>query len=361
MKVSIVTSTGDPIKAADKVGFVNHPATSIFRAVDFTLQNTTFTSGIGQLFPYKMMLDLLTNRSTEFLESSATGGLFFKDTASQMDSTEPTGTTGVNTGLVYRYDYTKNGKSVILQTQLPIDLAQTMTKYLPFGLDMSFRFYPQNPAFSLMCSSETDTYQVKIHECRVGMRVIEPTKELLNQHDERLKSNNMKFWFLKSECKWFSLAAALTCFHIDQVFTREVPRELIIAFVSVARSSGSQKLNPYKFEHLSLNRLSFSVEGVIRKEFYPDYTNTKYTDEYMSVYEHDVGLSEGGLIHLADYASGYTIYRIPINPGMQRGKLGQSRLEVNFETALTESVLMILYAKFDDSFEIDKTRTVLLR
>ena len=154
---------------------------------------------------------------------------------------------------------------MILQTQLPLDLAQTMDKYLPFGLDMSFKFYPQNPAFSLMCSSESDTYQVKIHECKVGMRVIEPTRELLNKHKEKLKSDNMKFWFLKSEWKWYSLVAALTCSHIDQVFTREVPRELIITFVSVTRTAGSQKLNPFKFEHLTLNRLSFSVEGVIRK------------------------------------------------------------------------------------------------
>ena len=129
----IITSDSAPIKEGDKVAFINQPLTSMWRSIKFTLQAQDFTKDVNICQPFKASIDNLLYRALEYLASSAQGALYFKDTAGAMDSVDVSCSAGTNTGLISRFEFTSKGKTVSMEGPLPLDIAQSMSSYIPSG------------------------------------------------------------------------------------------------------------------------------------------------------------------------------------------------------------------------------------
>ena len=66
----------------------------------------------------------------------------------------------------------------------------------------------------------------------------------------------------------------------------------------------------------------------------------------------------GLIIQLSDYAKGYALYQFNIQSFlsgqvMMTSRSGHVRLSVRFQTALPETINIIVYAKFPDILKID--------
>ena len=53
----------------DKCSYINYPAICIFSSLQMQIGNTDFARNCSSLLPYKVMIDNLTQRSTEYLNS----------------------------------------------------------------------------------------------------------------------------------------------------------------------------------------------------------------------------------------------------------------------------------------------------
>ena len=69
----------------DKVAFINNACISIFSSLHMQVGNTDFARNCSSLLPWKAMIDNLTQRSSEYLNSAATSSLFHWDTSKSMD------------------------------------------------------------------------------------------------------------------------------------------------------------------------------------------------------------------------------------------------------------------------------------
>ena len=74
----------------------------------------------------------------------------------------------------------------------------------------------------------------------------------------------------------------------------------------------------------------------------------------------------GNQISRDDYSSGYTLYCFNLTPDLSSGKTfnlikqGNLRIEVQFTTALQQTVNVLAYAEFDALLEIDHSIKILL-
>ena len=74
----------------------------------------------------------------------------------------------------------------------------------------------------------------------------------------------------------------------------------------------------------------------------------------------------GHFISRDDYPNGYTLYCFDLSPDLNQGdhlnlvKKGNLRLEMRFGQALPQTVMVIVYAQFQNILEVDKQRNIFL-
>lgn len=347
----------------DKVAFAQLPLTTCFRQVDVMLNQTLMSSQIGVNAPYKAVLDHLVYKDKDFLNSGAQSGLFYYDTPGHMNATDPAAT-GANQGLIKRYEWSKNGAEIHVQGALPHDLSE-LDQYIPSNIEIKIKLLPAIDTFSLMSSSVTENYHIEITDATLKVKFIEPTNPLILAHASSLEKSPAIFNYMRSNIKSFTIPANLMSWSLDQLFSNNIPSELVVCMVKSSAYTGKYDENPYNFDNFSLSYIDFSIEGNQRKTFQPDFDKNAFTDEYLALYSDENGRRRGGIIELAHFKSGYAIYRIKISPGVQRTynlaqNRAQTRLSFRFKRALSEPVTCITYGKFYDSFRIDKSRNIYL-
>ena len=102
------------------------------------------------------------------------GGLFYKDTAGQMDNADPapeTSNAPVNEGLKRRADFTKESKLVVTRSKLHVDLFN-QAKALMNNIKMVFKFTRNSDDYCLMSNEATPSYKVVIEDMTLLFRII---------------------------------------------------------------------------------------------------------------------------------------------------------------------------------------------
>ena len=358
-KVKITKNKGVAITSADKVAFINHPGVSIWSSIAFYIESEDFGRTCGPLLSYKYNMDSLIYRSTEYLESVGQSCLFFKDTPGAMDGTDPTLETGVNQGLLQRYNFSKSGGEMTLRTNIPIDLSDSLSQYLPNSLEIRVRLFPALDRFAVMSSDPTETYEIHVSHAALCLLAITPTPRMLQLHEEEFKRKNAVFHYDKSILKSYSIPKGSPTWEIESIFGSGIPKKLLVAFISTSSFVGSQSENPFNYANWGLTSLTYEVEGLKTRKYNPDFDNHHWTEEYNNLYSSPTGAARSGIIQLTDFKSGYAIYRVDNIESIFKTRVGQSRLTVTFKEALTKGVTCICYGKFPAKFMIDSTRNLL--
>ena len=76
---------GHPTANSDQVGPVNFTLHSIFRQIDLSLNQKIVSADVGVNYPYKAMIDLLLQSSSDMLNSQAQAAFYFKDLPGYFD------------------------------------------------------------------------------------------------------------------------------------------------------------------------------------------------------------------------------------------------------------------------------------
>lgn len=155
--------------------------------------------------------------------------------------------------------------------------------------------------------------------------------------------------------------------HID-VFQGEIPERFIVGLVSSKVLSGYYSFNPFNFEHFNCNFAAFYVDGksVSSAPLEPNFNIGNFVTTFFSmVWGKKIRpgwfyfqLSRNG------YLKGYCLYMFDVNPSYEEEntlpllKKRHSRLQLEFEKALPESVTCICYGKFPAILSIDSSRNV---
>jgi hypothetical protein len=363
LDVQILRADKTPIQAADEVAFVNFPLHSLFRQVDVALNQQIISASTGVNNGYKAILDVLVNgihnpsnpKNCTHLQSA----LFFKDEGIVSANNV---VNGGNSGLAERYKFTSSGKKCELVGNLFVDVCQ-QARYIPFGVDIHFKFYPQNDAFMLMTDGD-DSYSFEITNPSLDVCKVKVNPAVIQAHDKALDISPAIFPFTKSDFKIYNIAPNLTSFIVDNLFPDYIPDKIIVCLTTSKGYNGHRHRNPYEFKHFGMNYIAFFVDNkpVPFAPLKPDFENNSYMPSFLSLYENN---QNAGLIERDQFERGSCIHVFNLNPIESGGstninRKGHNRLHIDFGTALPEAITAIVYSQKSSVFMIDKTKNIFL-
>ena len=354
-------SLGKPTDTSDQVGPVNLTLHSIFRQIDLSLNQKIVSPDVGVNYPYKAMIDLLLNSTTDMISSQGVAALFHKDQPGQMDAS---GYLGSNPGYIERARITKDGQSASLEGCLYLDFGIEQNRAILNGVNINLKLFQATDEFRLMRLG-TNNYKLKINNAVLKVCHVAINPSLLLAHNEALKISPAIYPFWRSDIKSFSVAAGSHTFMTDNIFHGKVPSKIIVGMVSNAAYSGDYSKNPFNFDNMDANYLEVTVDGqpVPNRPLKPNYGEKDYVSSYLSLMDNEYSRKKGLIIRYSNYPRGYALYLFDIQSFLS-GKImsksikGHVRLSIRYGKALTETINVIVYAKFPEILTVDQSRKV---
>ena len=270
-----------------------------------------------------------------------------------------------NRGLHERFLHTHSSKEVMLTGGLRIDLFE-QNRYLPNGISMKLRLHRQKDEFLLM--SANNTFRTEIKEAFLTVRKVKVSPGILLGHTDALMKSPAKFPITRKECKVLAIPIGFQSFVKDNIFLGQLPRRLVIGMVHNTGFAGALNRNPYNFEHFGLNYIQLYTDGepVQSKPLKLNIDSGKYLDAYegLSKSFDKFDGEKSSIIKREDWPKGYSLFSFDLTPDYDGDdhyaliKHGNLRLEMNFATALSHTVNIIVYAEFDNIIEITSNRNI---
>ncbi len=373
IKAKITNADGTRIAQAAQVAPANLFLQSLFSQCEVSL-NERLVSVASNNYSYRAYLETLLNYGREAKESQLTAGLFIKDRAGMMDENDPLVNDDVaNTGLKKRYEYGVRSRVIDMIGPLHSDIFM-QDKLLLSGIDLKVKLTPAKDAFCLISPDAQGEFKVSITHASLMVRRVKVSPSVSLAHAKTLEVGTAKYDLNRVEVKAFSIPTGTMSFSKDNLFLGQLPHRLVIGFVDNDAYNGVLTKNPYNFKNMNLNHLSVMIDGQHvpeSKPLTPKFTvagGQNYVRSYQTLFS---GLNKmyqdtGPFISREEYPNGYTLFCFDLSPDLNAGdhlnlvKKGNLRLEMRFAQALPQTIMVIVYAQFENILEVDKQRNILL-
>lgn len=359
--VKITKEDQTPLPADSDTAPVNNWIHSMFSQVDVCLNSKNVTPS-SHTYPYRAYIETLLNYDKPAKDSHLTTRLWYKDEAGRMEAMN-------NTGLKKRQAFTSRSKTVDMISNIHCDIFN-QDKFLLNGVELSIKFLRSKDSFHLM-STEAGGVRATIIDATILIRKVRINPSILLAHNRALAKSPAKYPVTRTDLKTISIPAGIQSQTLDNIYLGQLPKRVIISFVSSQAYNGDLTLNPFNFKHFDLNFLSLYADGhqIPSKPLQPDFeTNQLYVMAYHTLFS-GTGIhfqDEGNDISREDYANGFCLYCFDLTAdqsahaghwNLQRH--GSLRAELRFKNALPGTVTCLVYAEFDNIIEIDRHRNVL--
>lgn len=369
--VKIVKSDLTAIGQDEKVAPVNLFLHALFSQVDVFLQDRLVSTS-NNTYPYRSYLETLLSYGSDVKESILTSELFFKDSSKMMDVADPTlADANANMGLKERNKYIKAGVEVEMCGKIHSDIF-ALSRHLLNGVDLKIKLIRSKNPFCLMSPEAGADYKVIITNCFLRVRKVKVSPSVLLKHASLLRMESAKYPLRRVECKSFTISQGNLSHTQDDAFLGQIPKRIVMGIVDTDAFNGSFKKNPFNFKNCGLNsvgvylngeqiptpplnlKFSSTSEGKIIQGYYSLLTG-------MGMLSGDRGLP----ISREEYGKGYTLFAWDMTPDLSSDydhfcdlNKGNVRIELKFESALTNTVNVILYGEYDNILEITEQRSI---
>jgi hypothetical protein len=422
VRAKIVHDDGADVDAQESVAPVNNLLQSMWSNVEI-LANERLVEHTNNIHGYVSMISHLLHDSDELLESERQMQMLFKDTASQLDCTNPalpnpealipgvsyrwvtTATLDPNTdaatrntrpqvltvqvenqlvpaaeatgndGLYKRYVHTRGSRPFEMLGNVRLNLFEQL-RYLPNGISLKLRLHPQKSTFSLMAAAPDDDgeaqqqYKLKLLNATFLARRIKVSPGVLLGHADALAKRPAEFPLVRKECKSFAIAQGLAQFKQDNIVIGQLPKLVALGMVEESAFSGNYQKNPFKFNHFDASLVQVYADGIpVRsRPFRPDVNNGVVIDCYNSMYRElgKVDGDRGCIVKLDDWPRDFSLFVFSLAPDADCDdhtsliKHGNLRVEIQFRSALEQAIQLLVYTEFDNLLKIDNDRQILV-
>lgn len=362
LKINILKDDGSPVTEDENVSFINFPAATIIRQVDFTLQQQQISPGVGPNYPYKAYIDVITRLGKSAQVTYLKAAMFEKDLAGAMDSHTPKNT--LNVGLAERFKRTKSGKYIIFEQKLFLDFSECK-KELINGVGMNVKVYPATDKFALMFATPGN-YSFNIVDAALAVKFIKVNPGLLLLHNKKMKDEPAIFTYPRSEIRAYNIPTQSYDAAMDNIFQDAIPEELFVMFVDSDSYNGHNEKNPLNFAHNDITYIDFKVDGFSNEAniITPDFTDDNYACAYNRLFD-SCDLNNPPNITYDDFKGGYCIFKFNLRENGTRHesalvRKGQTRVTVKFKNPLPRPVTALFYGKFLGVTTIDNARNVIV-
>ncbi|XP_046491080.1 uncharacterized protein F54H12.2-like [Neodiprion pinetum] len=324
-------------------------------SVRVKLQPSAPTPPAGEVSPannsyaYRAYIETLLNHAPPAKKSHLSSALWY-DSEDGVSDVYDADAVGADRGFIERKRIMSNARTVDLIGHLHCDVFN-QDKFLINGVELRLRLVRSRDSFCIM--EAENRHKLHILETSLLVRRMKISPGILLAHAR-------------------TLAKRVQAETVDNVILGQLPKRVIIGFVSNKVFNGDRQRNPFNFQNYSLNFLSLYVDGVqvpskpLQMSFGKD---ELYVDAYHTLFS-GTGihfLNEGNGIGRQQFAKGNCLLAFDLTPDLSANctshwsliKHGTLRVEVRFDDALKETVNCLVYAEFDNLIEVDAARQVI--
>jgi hypothetical protein len=361
LHVKITKADGTTLGTDKVVGPVNNWMHSLFAQIDIFL-NQKLISPPAHTYAYRAYIETVLNYDEPAKSSQLTARLWYKDTAGKMDDFKS------NAGLTKRATFVSSSKTVDMIGNIHHDLFN-QDKFLLNGVEMRLKFIKNKDEFHLM--SENPSVKAEIMDASLLVRKVRISPTVLLAHNRALEKSTAKYPMTRVDVKTITIPKDLQSKTMDNLYLGQLPKRVIIGFVSNTAFNGDFTRNPFNFQHFGLNFICLYVDGqqIPSKPLQPDFDAKQYVAAYHTLYS-GTGIhfqDEGNGITREEYPGGNCLMAFDLTPDLSANaehwnlqRQGSLRVEVRFKNGLSESINCILYAEFDNIMEIDRHRNIVV-
>ncbi|KAK3908934.1 hypothetical protein KUF71_001847 [Frankliniella fusca] len=332
--------------------------------VDVTIGNTVVSQS-SLTYPYRAHIEALLGYDRSAKESHMTMRGWFKDTAGHMDDFAG----DKNEGLAARRKLVKNSRMFELMGPLHCDFLTNQAKFLLPNTDLTIKLTRSADAFALMSTNKNE--KIIIHDATLFFRKVELSPSLNLAHAQALEHAPARYPLTRTNVKTITIPAGLRDKTIANLHIGQIPKRIVVGFVSNIAFNGSYHHNPFNYQNFDLNYMVLYVdtEQIPAVPLTPDFSKGTYMQAYNTLFC-GTGIhwkDEGNNISYDEYGNGYTLYAFDLTPDLSSHeahwnlqKQGVVRLDVRFRAELPIAVNCVVYSEFDNLVEISKDRHVVV-
>ncbi|KAK3911227.1 hypothetical protein KUF71_013741 [Frankliniella fusca] len=342
---------------------INYLLHSLWSQVDVSL-NQKVISQSAMTYPYRSYIESLLAYDAPAKNSHMSMRMWYKDTAGYMDEFKPQN----NQGLKTRHELTKNSKIFEVMGPIHSDFFN-QDRFLLNNVELRIKLTRQRDPFVLMSTFQNE--KLMILDATLLVRKVRISPTVLLGHAAALEKAPAKYPLTRVDLKTITIPAGLQDKTISNLHLGQIPKRIIIGFVTNQAFNGHYQNNPFNFQHFNLNYLSLYVDSqqIPAQPLTPDFEHNLHIDAYNTLYS-GTGIhwkDEGNDITYAEYPQGYTLYAFDISQDLSANenhwnlqRQGIVRLEVKFAKPLPTAVNCIVFSEFNNLIEIDKNRNVIV-
>ena len=365
VKAKIVKANGSNIAAADNsdAAPVNYFLHALWSQVDVSI-NQKVVSQSSQTYSMRAYLEALLGYDSPAKDSHMTMRMWHKDQAGEMDSFAA----GGNKGLDTRRSLTQNSRVVEMMGPLHVDFFN-QDRFLLNGVELRVKLSRNKDSFMLMSTGQDE--RVVLLDATLLVRKVKLSPSVMLAHAAALDKSPAKYPVTRVDVKTVSISTGLRDKCIPTLHLGQIPKRIVIGFVTNQALNGSYRHNPFNFQSFDLNYLCLYVDSkqIPTQPLTPDFSRGAYVEAYQTLFDGS-GIhwkDEGNGINYEDFGRGYAIYCFDLTADLSAHqthwnlqKQGCVRVEMRFKNALTEPINCIVYSEFSNLVEIDKSRNVVV-
>ena len=362
--VKITKKDGTAIdNAKDKVCLVNQPLSSLFQDVFLTIGDTQVEGG-QHCYPYNGYLSSLLQFHPSAKKTHMQAWGWNEDSPGSFD-------TAANKGIAFRSKETDKSHAWELMGPLFLDMTR-QSRYLLPQTDIRLKLLPSKPEFALQVYDGAVTaYVYKITKCVLYVRRMRVNDSVISGHNKGLERNNAKYPLRHMDITTFTVTKGVSNYIKDRLYPSQTPKMLIIGCLEHDAFNGNIKKSPFNFQHFNLNKIGLYRDGelVPGQIFHPDFDNHHYLHSYVNTMNamNYFNTDDSNGMTLEHFQNGYTLHVFDLTPDANSQapyrnivKNTSLRLEMNFDSPLTSTINVMLFAVFDSKLEITKLRDVFM-
>jgi len=361
LRLKILKTDNSNLTSSDGIAGCHNMYAALFESCVVEINNVPISRD-GSLYPYKYYIENLLSLSNESKTAQLSSELWYPDT--EVDTF-----TASNLRYTARYRLTGNSKlcGLIGKISSPIF---NQSRPIPNGCEIKVSLRRSQPEFVLAGSSSTSSsafpYKIQFEHVCLWVKQNTINSLLLQKHQQMLSSGKrFQYPVRTNEVRNFAIATGTQIINSQTLYTGELPSYLVIGLVGQDNFTGSGSTSPFSFADNDLENVTCMVEGDTNmyRRIECDPKNNLTLLAYNTLFSALPDQNIGNGITRETYKKGNFLILLELMPnsGSQRFHIKRSgtlRISIKFSSALTSSVMCIVFASFQNLIQIDKDRLV---
>lgn len=350
--------------AAHKVGVINYPVGSIFQSVDLELNGRNVCTSNNN-YAHRAFLEILSSYSTGSKQTWLASSGYFDNTMTP--ESRPAGSKQ-NACLEKTAAMYGNGDTVTWSGRLHLDMCQ-QSRQIISNVNMMLTFVMNPHKYILQrVLGDTENYTFQIVDFNVKFLECSLSDAELMRIESQLVHSPALYPITRVDVRSFNMSAGITNFSEDNCFVGQLPTRIILAMVDDKAYTGTYDTSPFNYQMHGVDLIQLVVGGraIPPLPLLPNRELARSNDEYLTMMAGIGNLFDDdniGLTPLEWMSRGNTIFAFNMHPHMPADCIppaaqGNVRVHLRFASALSKSVVLLLYAEYHNTVRIDKNRNV---